>query len=346
MKRLFIAVLAFCVAGTFAFANGSAESKKGSAAPQTAYVCKIANAFAADAPRYKAMQWLANELPKRTNGRIKTEYYGNGVLGKEEEMFQMTATDQVQVYEGGGWQNLSGGLSLWSIPFAFKSYDQIIAFDKTPFAQSIAKESSKNGIYVPVIGFTGFRNVQFVSKKVEHPQDVVGLKMRAPGQPLILGFWRILGANPVAMAPTDVYMAFTTHVIDGADNDNANLWGYKLQEVAKNFLWIDYMAGSNPVMVSEKWHDSLPADLKKTFDQTVTESSLMGDKLTAEQEHGFGEDIAKASTTVVRVYDNPSLRDEWVKAEAPLAEQMVKQGVFTQTQLDDFQNTLKQLNAQ
>jgi TRAP-type C4-dicarboxylate transport system substrate-binding protein len=227
------------------------------------YQLKIANAFVDSNPRAVAMKWMGEELTKRSNGRIKAEYYGNGVLGKEQELFQMTSTGLVHLYKGGGWEPLSGKFSLWQIPFAFQSYEEASAFNKSDYVKSIAKEASKSGIYIPAIGFTGARNIQTVSKIVREPEDLRGLKMRAPGQPLILGFYRTLGGNPISMAPTDVYMAFQTKVIDGACNDTANLWGYKLHEGAPNFTWIDYTLGADPTMISDSWYKSLPDDLRR-----------------------------------------------------------------------------------
>jgi len=275
---LIFAVCLFVVSMGATISEASANSE---------YVCKIANAFVPSHPRAIAMKWLGDELTKRSNGRIKAEYYGNGVLGKERELFQMTATDSVQVYKGGGWESLSGRLSLWGIPFMFRSYDEIIYFENSDFVKEIAKEASHSGIYIPAIGFTAFRNIITATKLVKEPSDLKGLKMRSPGQPTILEFYKICGAIPIEMAPTDVYMALTMKTIDGGCNQSANLYGYKLYEVAKNFTWIDYEAGVDPLIVSMKWYKSLPTELQQLFDQVAKESVEMSDQLTIQTERFF-----------------------------------------------------------
>lgn len=316
------------------------------ASANSEYVCKIANAFVPSHPRAIAMKWLGDELTKRSNGRIKAEYYGNGVLGKELELFQMTATDTVQVYKGGGWENLSGRLSLWGIPFMFRSYDEIVYFENSDFVKEIAKEASHSGIYIPAIGFTAFRNIITATKVVREPSDLKGLKMRSPSQPTILEFYKICGANPIAMAPTDVYMALTMKTIDGGCNQSANLYGYKLYEVAKNFTWIDYEAGVDPLMVSMKWYKSLPTELQQLFDQVAKESVEMCDQLTIQTEEEFSQKMAAESENVVKVIDDPALVEKWVQAVIPLREKFVKDGLFQQTDLDMMDKVLEEYRAQ
>jgi len=316
------------------------------AATNAEYVCKIANAFVPSHPRAIAMKWLGDELTKRSNGRIKAEYYGNGVLGKERELFQMTATDSVQVYKGGGWESLSGRLSLWGIPFMFRSYDEIIYFENSDFVKEIAKETSHSGIYIPAIGFTAFRNIITATKVVKDPSDLKGLKMRSPGQPTILEFYKICGAIPIEMAPTDVYMALTMKTIDGGCNQSANLYGYKLYEVAKNFTWIDYEAGVDPLMVSMKWYKSLPTELQQSFDQVAKESVEMSDQLTIQTEKDFSQKMAEQCENVVKVTEDSALVEKWVQAVIPLREKFVKDGLFQQTDLDAMDKILKEYRAQ
>lgn len=335
MKRACLVVLCLCLVGMGVSATEAGQT----------YQLKIANAFVDSNPRAVAMKWMGEELAKRSNGQIKAEYYGNGVLGKEQELFQMTSTGLVQIYKGGGWEPLSGKFSLWQIPFTFRSYEEAIAFNKSDYVKSIAKEASKSGIYIPAIGFTGGRNIQTVSKVVREPGDLKGLKMRSPGQPLILGFYRTLGANPISMAPTDVYMAFQTGVIDGACNDTANLWGYKLHEGAKNFTWIDYTLGSDPTMVSDSWYKTLPDDLKKIVDQVVIEGTEKSDRLTAEQLFDFAQKIAAASANVVKVIDDPALQARWAKAVEPLVEDSIQKGIFARADVDAMNKVLADIRA-
>jgi len=310
------------------------------------YVCKIADAFVPSHPRAIAMKWLGDELTKRSNGRIKAEYYGNGVLGKELELFQMTATDSVQVYKGGGWESLSGKLSLWGIPFMFRSYDEIIYFEDSDFVREIAKEASHSGIYIPAIGFTAFRNIVTATKVVKEPSDLKGLKMRSPSQPTILEFYKILGANPIAMAPTDVYMALTTKTIDGGCNQSANLYGYKLYEVAKNFTWIDYEAGVDPLMVSMSWYNSLPTELQELFDQVAKESVEMCDQLTIQTEKDFSQKMAEESENVVKATEDSALIEKWAQAVIPLREKFVTDGLFQRADLEKMDKILEEYRTQ
>lgn len=322
--------LAIATKGTIAPTNAGVPSKK----PQAVYVCRIANGLPNEQPRAIAMKWMAGELTKRSNGRIKAKYYGNGVLGKDTEIFQYTTVGSVQVFKGAGWEVLSGKLSLWSVPFMFNSYEELSYFNKSDFVKSIAKEASKNGIYIPGINFLGFRNIQTVKKVIKEPDDLKGLKMRTPGQPMIIEFYKACGAHPVSTSINEVYNALSTNTVDGACNMSSGNYGYKIHEVAQNFTWINYAAGPDPLMVSMNWYKSLPDDLQKLFDQVALESNDKCEQMTMKEETNFSQKIADASINVVKVIDDPALRSEWIQKTAHIKDKFIKEGLFTQADLD------------
>ncbi len=336
---LFLVVFASCGQKSGTESNNQTpaipkENPAQSEKPQVIYECRIANGLPDGQPRARAMKWMADELTQRSGGRINAKYYGNGVLGNDTEIFQYVSVGSVHVYKGSGWDALSGKLHLWSIPFLFESYEELSYFSNSNFAQSIAKEASKNGIYIPGINFLGFRNIQTVEKVIREPDDLIGLTMRTPGQALIMEFYKLCGANPIVTSINDVYMALSTNAADGACNMSSGNYGYKIHEVAKNFTWINYASGPDPLMVSMYWYKSLPEDLQVLFDQVALESNEMCERITMQEETNFSQKIADLSENVVMVIENPELRNKWKQKTLPIQKGFVEEGLFTQEDLD------------
>jgi C4-dicarboxylate-binding protein DctP len=85
--------------------------------------------------------------------------------------------------------------------------------------------------------------------------------------------FKAVGAIPQVMPFSEVYSALQQHVIDGQENTNSNIYTKKFYEVQK------YMSVSNHgylgylVVMSKKFWNSLPGDLKKAVKQAMKEAT-------------------------------------------------------------------------
>jgi TRAP-type C4-dicarboxylate transport system substrate-binding protein len=109
------------------------------------------------------------------------------------------------------------------------------------------------------------------SQAVRKLEDVKGLKIRGGGR--IADILKSLGANPVPMEFGEVYEAMRRGVLEGVLGPIEMMKGWKTAEVSK-YVTDTHEIGSMDlffcVMNKDKWN-SLPEDIKKTFDQVSAE---------------------------------------------------------------------------
>lgn len=301
---------------------------------------KYANVQNPEHPRTISMMWFKDELEKRSNGRIEVEIYHSAVLGKEKECFEMLLTGALQGFRGAFYDHLNPLFMLWNIPFMFHSYDETMYFEQSEFVKQLCADGSVKGAYIPAVGFTGGRNILTAARKIELPEDLKGLKMRAPSQVPIIYFYEQMGANPLEFSWQDLYMGLKTGVVDGCCNDAAALYGYKMYEAAPYFTWINYMVGADPFMVNMDWYQSLPDDLKTIFNEVATEAMMYSDKMVSEQSDGFCEKVAAECDVSVRVLEDPELVKAWSKAAEPILQRFIDDGIFTQEDIEAVQSIL------
>lgn len=346
MRKLTVLLLSIIIlsliAGCGTKSNEDKETSEADGADGSeVYEIKIANAFTENVPRAKGMEWFSEEIEKRTDGQIKSEYYANGVLGNEEELSKMIPTNDIQLYMGAGWESLSSKFSLWNIPFAFESYEEIEHFNDSELVEDILSESSKNGFYIPTSTIQGFRNIETTDKLIKEPEDLEGLKMRAPGQPMIIDFYKTLGANPISMDANDVYMALSTGTVDGQCNSSTNNYGYKFYEVAENATWIDYATGVDPIMISEEWYNSLPEDLQSTFDDVVLEMRDMINEIVKTDEIEASKMVLEESAESFKLVGKPEIRQRWIDATKDVETNAIEDGQFTEDDVDEMEQILE-----
>lgn len=285
-----------------------------------------------------SMLWLADELEKRTDGRIQVEVFHSGVLGTEKEMFEMVATGALDGYRGAFYEQLNSQFNIYNLPFLFANYDEMKHFNASDMAKDMLEKGSINGYYMPAVGFTGLRAHINTERVIMLPKDLQGLKVRSPGQAPILAFYRLFGANPQEIAWSEVYLAVRQGVVDGADNAPTNILAAKLYEVAPFFTSINYMAGADPFMVRMEWYQSLPSDLQKIFDEVSVEALAYWDDLEAVASlEAIAEISSQPGVTGVDMSDYPENVEIWAEAAQPLWQQFVDEGFFSWADIERAQ---------
>ena len=101
-------------------------------------------------------------------------------------------------------------------------------------------------------------------RPLQTPEDFKGLKIRSYGA-LAAGALRTLGANPVVMSPSEMYLALQRGTIDGLISGVTSLHQRKLWEVGKYATVTGAAFGAFPVNITKSKFDGLPGDVKKAL---------------------------------------------------------------------------------
>jgi len=293
-----------------------------------------------------SMLWFADQLEERSGGRIEVEVYHSGVLGTEKEMFEMTVTGALEGYRGAFYEQLNPQFNLYNVPFLFQTYEEMMHFNASQMAKDMCKKGSVQGIYMPAVGFTGFRSVITKDRQIVNPEDLKGLKMRSPGQAPILNFYRNFNANPQEMAFSEVYMALKQGVLDGADNSPTNILAAKLYEIAPYFTALNYMAGADPLMVNMEWYESLTPDLQQIFNDIAVEALQYWDKLEAKASLDAIKEISSApGVEGINMSDLPDKAAVWEEGCKPLWQVFVDEGNFTWDDIERAQKIIAEVRG-
>ena len=294
---------------------------------QDALVFRWAGSQPAQHPRSKSMVFFAEELERRTNGRIQVENYFSGVLGSEREVMDMVATGVLQGTRGGLFADANPKYKLFNLPFLVDGWDQALRLVNSEFTRNINYEARAQGYHVPCCGISqGFRIHTNNVRPIRAPDDLKGLKMRVPPQEVYLVTAQRLNANPQEIPVTEVYQAARTGVVDGQDNPASNIWDMKFHEVQKYMTITNYSTGPDPFFVSLSWFERLPEDLQRTFDQVAQETMKLSDQMNRESEQQYIDLLAAELTTN---YLTPEATEQFRERANAVYDFFVEKGDFT-----------------
>jgi C4-dicarboxylate-binding protein DctP len=87
--------------------------------------------------------------------------------------------------------------------------------------------------------------------------------------PAHMAMVRALGASPTPIAWGEVYMALQQGVVDGQENPVSVIEVAKFYEVQKYLTLDGHVYSILPILISEKFYQSLPPDIQKIIADTV-----------------------------------------------------------------------------
>ncbi len=306
------------------------------------FVFKYGNSQPDFDARSQSMAFFEKELEKRSGGRIDVQNYFGAVLGNEREMMDQVTTGLLQATRGGFFSEASPKFSILQLPFLVANWEEAICVARSDWMKQIQAEASKGAYHIPATGISqGFRAHTNNVRPLTTPADLVGLKMRVPGQEVYIETSKALGASPQSMPFSETYQAFKTGVVDGQDNPPANIAAMKIQEVQKYMSITNYSTGPDPLIVNKAWYEKLPADLQKVFDEVAVEALAHSDKAYQEGEADLIKELGKSMK--INYVEGAELA-KFAAATQPIHELFVKKGDFTQADIDGAKAAAKSCN--
>ncbi|WP_287955540.1 TRAP transporter substrate-binding protein [Achromobacter sp.] len=224
---------------------------------------KIATIAASNSPWDHAMRAFADEAGKQSGNDLQVHVYTDGQLGDISKILSSMQLGTLDMgYFGLGSVVLLRGaqpLNILYAPYLFKSGEQaerIINSDE--FAKIFDDVAKKSGVRVfAAFGIRSPRALQTVSRAINKPEDVKGLKLRVPSIPILKSTFEKLGAQVVPLGMTEIYTALGRGMIDGQDNGFDLSIPLRFHEEAKFWAATDHAYELTGWFISERVWQSL-----------------------------------------------------------------------------------------
>lgn len=192
---------------------------------------KYSNFFPPTHIQSKLAESWCQEVEKRTEGRVKVEYYPGGSLLKVKQTYDGVVDGIADVGLSGLAYTMGRfpEMSALDLPFGFPT--GVIA---TKVANDVyGKLQPKEFADTKVMFFHGHGPgyIHTRDKAVSKLEDLKGLRIRSTG--MSADIVTALGGIPVAMGMSDTYQSLQKGVVDGTANPIEANQGWKLGEVTK-----------------------------------------------------------------------------------------------------------------
>jgi TRAP-type C4-dicarboxylate transport system substrate-binding protein len=128
----------------------------------------------------------------------------------------------------------------------------------------------------------GVRNILNSQHPINTLADFKNMKIRVVPSTINLDTFRALGANPVPLQYSQLYVALQTHVVDAAEAANSNYDAKKFYEVAPYYAVIRWQIQVAPVVMSKKLFDSLTPEQQSAI-RTAATDAIKAERIAYQQ---------------------------------------------------------------
>jgi len=230
------------------------------------------NATGAMAAVFKSM------VENGTNGSVTVQVFPNGQLGKDAEVLSQERAGIVQsgIHSVGGFASAYPMIGILDVPFAFPNISATYPVFDGSFGKKLSDDiQKKTGLKVLGFGDSGgFFAFSNSKKQIKSPADMKGLKFRTMGLDTHKTLVSSLGAEPAAIAWSEVYTALQTGVADGQMNPVPIVAFAKFNEVQKYLTLTEHLFTPYVWVMNGKFWDSLN-DQEKTVVKAAAKSAIV-----------------------------------------------------------------------
>lgn len=270
-----------------------------------------------------AVEQFVKRVAERTNNAVQIQVFPAGQLGNDMQVLDGVKLGTIDIGMTGNpfFTTIVPELNLFDLPYLFRNFDHAYKVLDGPIGAEVRQLLEKHGMKPIGILEIGFRNVTNNKHQIKVPEDLKGLRLRTTPNPAHIQAFRLLGANPVPMPITEVYLAMSTGTVDGQENPIAHIHDMKFYEVQK-YLSLTYHAytAANVVMNLKKYQELKP-EHQKILQASLLEATNWDRRLNRELD---GKALAQMKAAGMQIEENPD-REAFRKIVAePTADEYAK----------------------
>ena len=274
---------------------------------------------------YTMFQEFADHVTERTNGEVTFSIFPADQLGKEADTLIQAKNGAIDITAGSMamLSPLVPSMEMVNAPFLWKDWDEArTVIDGAAFDPEFQVLKDKHNL-VPLTRtfYFGWRDFTLSNTEVKKPEDMAGLKIRVPENPLWVEMVKTLGAVPTPIPFSEVYTALQQKVVDGQENPVPTIQARKYYEVQKYLTVSKHMLQTNLILINKNSLARLSEEDQKILFEEASKIATKNAELVQKQEEDVLAEF-KSSNKIIVVDDVD--RDAFLEAVQPANETLAE----------------------
>lgn len=238
---------------------------------------KIGVSTADTDPRNIAANEFADMIEEQSGGTLTARVYPSGQLGGDADLINSMALDSgtvdIIISDASNFATYEPLMGISALPFQFEDFQT--AWDFMDSDIEAAAEEPLIDLNMRVLAHycNGFRCVTNSHGPIETPDDMQGLLIRTPENPVIMATMQALGANPQPLSFSELYQALQQGTYDAQENPIPVIYNNKLYEVQDYLSVTNHIYSGMCFTIAESVWQSLTSEQQQIIQDAATASA-------------------------------------------------------------------------
>lgn len=257
-------------------------------------------------------------VDERSGGKVKIQLFCCSQLGGERQLADGVGLGTVEIAVLGATG--SQAMDLLFTPFLFRDRQHALNVVNGPIGDKWGEDYfAQTGTRLIGYVLQGPREFLTNGRAIKTPEDIKGMKIRAPELPVVVESLKALGASAVVISFPELYLALQQGTADGWEGPINVMYDAKHWEVGKFLSIASWNYNFNYLLVNDALWQRMTPDTQKMMRDSWKEVALeISDNLAAASD-GMLDEFRKNGVEVVKVDAAPfreATKDVW-KSFAP-----------------------------
>jgi len=248
------------------------------------YTIKFSHVVSASTPKGRSADFFAKRVGELTDGKVEVIVFPSSQLYTDKAVMKALMIGNVQMAAPSfsKFTSLVPQLQLFDLPFLFRDINHVHKVEDGEVGQTLKDLVTDKGFVALDYWDADFKQLYSSKKPLLMPADAVGQKFRIMSSKVIEAQFLAVGANPQVLPFSEVYSALQQGVVDAGESPFSDIYTKKFYEVATSITISNHGYLGYLVVMSKKFWDKFPADLKPKIIQAMKEATAFNRKLAAE----------------------------------------------------------------
>jgi tripartite ATP-independent transporter DctP family solute receptor len=248
---------------------------------------KLAHALDTSHPVHLGMVHLAEQVAKKSDGKLKIEIYPSQQLGTERQCLELLQIGSLAITKVSAavMENFAPNIQVFSLPYIFRERAHHYKVLDGEIGRKLLIQSEKYRLRGLTYFDAGYRSF-YAKEPIRSPADLGDKKIRVQESVTAMNLVRSLGGAPTPISWGELYTALQQGVVDGAENNPPSFYNSRHYEVCKYYTLNEHTAVPDILVIGTTAWNGLSAQEQQWLQEAADEAKLYQRKVwrVAEQE--------------------------------------------------------------
>lgn len=283
MKKALVTALVLGLVFASLFAAGAEEKKT---EDNYHLVLKLSHVFAPGEALTTAMDSIADNVFKRTDGAIEIQTFPQGQLATYKDGVEQVVrgANFISVEDPSYLGDYVPDFNILAGPMLVKSFDEYEYLLKSDEVKEMFAAAEAKGIRILNLDYIfGFRSMM-TNKIIKTPEDLKGMQIRTPMSQLYVDTLNYMGATAVPLPFSETISAVQQGVVDGLEGTIDAYKSNGSAEVAKKMAMTKHLLGVCGAYISTEVWKNIPEKYRTIIQEEFDKGAVAMVKAVSEGE--------------------------------------------------------------